>query len=432
MKWFPINIKLEQRHCIVVGAGPVAHRKISLLLRSNTRITVIAPQLCAQLQQELADHTIEVIQANFDPKLEILASCNYLFAAAPNDINIQVAQFAAKHNIPINVADNAALSTFILPAIIDRAPVTIAISTSGTVPMLARYIKSKIEVALPANIASLANRLSKIRNKLKAKITDPLKLRTAFYNILDGNTNNEFATSSVFIIGAGPGDPELLTLKAYRILQNCDVVLYDNLIAEQTLEYVRRDAQKIYVGKKAGNHSCKQNDITALLIKYAQQDLCVVRLKGGDPLLFARFAEEAQALTAHNISFTVIPGITAASGCAAALQIPLTERLLARGCVFITAHTLEQDAINWQALSSLKYTLVFYMPLAKITEITTKLVEHGLQSETPVALIEQGTSAKEKSLISTIGKLAREYAQHNFGSPTLLIIGDVIKHHSSH
>ena len=338
------------------------------------------------------------------------------------------------------------------PALIDRSPITVAIGSGGHSPVLARFIKAQIEKQLPANIGMFAEMLGKLRPRLLIDIpardqrqlfverlteaflaaeirivfnqtSKPGALNQAIENWLQHNSP---VCGKVFFVGAGPGDPELLTLKAYRILQNCDVVLYDHLVADEILEYIRRDAKKISVGKRSGNHSCTQNAIHKQMLEYAQAGLQVVRLKGGDPSLFSRLGEEIEFLLENQIAYEVVPGITAALGCAASLKIPLTHRMVANGCFLMTAHTCNENSIDWLTLAMSNKTLVCYMGVKTMDELSKQLIAAGLAASTPMTLVIDGTRAQQQIFSGTLADLSTKITHKNFQGPGLIIIGQVL------
>lgn len=455
MDWLPLQVDVRNRRCLIVGGGEVAARKCELLLRAGAIVTVIAPELCIILQERL--HAGEFIYSpgTFAQQQSLINSC-FLVIAATNEKNVNqhIAESAQNHGILVNVVDDGAASSVIFPALIDRAPVTIAIGSNGYSALLARTIKSLIEIQLPANLGIFAQTLKALHKKmmhllpsrqqrqvflqktmndfLTAKLvlghSSAQALKTVENALTSWALNIAVPIGQVYIIGAGPGDPELLTLKAYRILQNCDVVLYDHLVAPAILEYIRRDAKKILVGKRAGDHHSTQPNIHQQLLQYAQEGLQVVRLKGGDPALFARFGEEAEFLTAQQIPFDVIPGITAALGCAASLKIPLTHRDLASGCLLVTAHHCrEKMPINWSALAKSDYTLVFYMGVKSIPEISTQLLAAGMSPQTPLAIVIDGTRLDEKVWMTTLAEAPQAITEQSSSGPGLIIVGEVLR-----
>lgn len=452
MDWFPLYINLQKRACLVIGGGHLAERKSDWLLRAGANLTVIAPSLSPILQQRYAAGAFKYKQGLFSAYTHLLQDCDLVIAATDSDTtNAWIAELAKQHKLLVNVVDDSQLSNFIMPAIIDHSPTLITVSTSGEAPTLARLLKAKIQANLPANLGRFTQSLGRLRQQLKEKLIPANKRRMMLDELVMGylngkpyqgseqtmqqtmvqvieqdETNRTTACAQISIIGAGPGDPELLTLKAHRLLQTCDVILYDHLVSQQILSYGRRDALRVYVGKQAGAHHCSQDTINNYMLTYYQQGLHVVRLKGGDPLIFSRLAEECAFLNAHRIPYQIIPGVTAALGCAASMGIPLTHRSLVDGCIFLTAHHCSERTLDWQWLAKASKTLVFYMGLKQINQISQQLIQHGMDANMPVAVIEQGTTEKERILVGTLADLPERLDAVQLVSPVLIIVGEVV------
>ncbi len=452
MSWLPISLNLQAWPILLIGGGQVAERKFRLLQQMGAKISILAPDLTPLLREALANNAFEYIAGTHE-KLTGMEKNYKVWVSATNNsqINSDVAKLAKVDGTLVNVVDNIDLSTFIFPAIVDRNPVSVAISTSGLSPVLACFIREKLEVMLPKSLGRFANQLAKIRNRLKQSgCTGQVKRRVQKQLISDYFTGHsslcnldeaDIAAISkrqtvapkhgeVILVGAGPGDPELLTIKAMRILQNCDVILFDNLVNREILEYARRDAEVIYVGKKAGACCNKQSQINQLMLDHAQQGNLVVRLKGGDPHIFARANEEIEFLADNDIKYQIIPGISAAFGCAASMKVSLTDREYAHGCMFISAHLSSdsKDDVDWEQLAKLKTTLVFYMGVSKISYICKQLLANGVASDTRMAIVENGTMMNEKVYYGTLDYFYKNpQLVVNVCKPALLFVGNVLQ-----
>ncbi|HVJ11875.1 MAG TPA: siroheme synthase CysG, partial [Burkholderiales bacterium] len=360
--------------------------------------------------------------------------------AATDDpaVNEAVSAAARALRIPVNVADNAALSSFIMPSVVDRAPLQIAISSAGSSPVLARKVRALIEAAVPFALGRLAALIGKYRARSKQRFPDPEVRRRFWERVVDkGLSGHEVDIEAemrgpvstdgfVSLVGAGPGDPELLTLRALRVMQSARVVLYDHLVSPQLVDLARRDAERMYVGKEQDNHALPQGEINALLVRLAREGKRVVRLKGGDPFIFGRGGEEIEALVEHGVAFEVVPGITAAAGAASYAGIPLTHRDYAQSCVFVTGHLKNGAAqLDWPALTRPKQTVAVYMGVGALPQICRGLIEHGLPPSTPAALVEKATLPGQRVSAGTLADLP-ELAQAA-KPPALLIVGDVVR-----
>jgi len=453
MDFLPIFMNLKGREATVVGGGEVAARKVALLLQAGARVTVIAPQLGDTLTRQLARGEIEYQETSFIPEL---LDKPQLVVAATNDpeVNKMVAKAAGNINVPVNVVDTPDLCTFVMPSIIDRSPVMIAVSTGGASPVLGRLLRQKLETTIPASYGKLATLAKLFRDKVKQKFSHAPDRRVFWEKVLEGPIAEmmiagkedkakaalEEALASegermpdageVYLIGGGPGDPDLLTFKALRLMQQADVVVYDRLVSPAVLELVRRDAERIYAGKERDHHSIPQDQINALLVKLAKEGKRVCRLKGGDPFIFGRGGEEIATLMEEGVPFQVVPGITAAAGCAAYSGIPLTHRDYSQSVTFVTGNLKQGELkLNWQALSQPNQTVVFYMGLHGIQTICDQLIAHGVAASMPVALVQQGTTPNHQVHIGNLGNLPSLVKEADVKPPTLIIVGEVVKLH---
>lgn len=455
MKYFPVFFDLTDQKVLIVGGGEVALRKISLLERTGASITVVAPEIAPEIMARAAAGKLEFKRREFAPD-DLDGVRLVIVATSRHAVNRWIAKLSESRNIPVNVVDDREASRFIVPAIIDRDPVLVAVSTGGTSPVLARRLREKLEAFIPTRIGELASWLRALRESTRRKLRDTDERRRFFEAIVDGPAARRFiegdnqgaqriaqqllattstaprAAGEVTLVGAGPGDPELLTLKALRALQDADVILYDRLVPAAVLDLARRDAARICVGKAAGNIGSTQDEINAMLIEHANQGKRVVRLKGGDPFIFGRGGEELQALAAAQINFSVVPGITAAIGSAAYAGIPLTHRDHAQSVTFVTGHTQDEGKEpNWRALAMPGATTVFYMGLARLDHIVEKLLEHGAPATRPAGIIAQGTTAKQRVVTATLGTIRSAATNANLESPALLVVGEVVALHST-
>ncbi|MGC7559617.1 siroheme synthase CysG [Pasteurella sp. PK-2025] len=447
MNYFPLFTDLHNRPVLVVGGGAVAARKVSLLLKANAEVRIVAQKLNAELTALWAQARIVWIGKEFHA--DQVRSVFFVIAATDDEqLNQRVFVVAESQQKFVNVVDDQKHCSFIFPSIIDRNPIQVAISSGGTAPVLARLLREKLEALLPQHLGAMAEISGKWRQKVKNTLKTVTERRRFWESLFNGrfaqllkNRQTEQATQelelqlqadyqggSVSLVGAGPGDPGLLTLKGLQEIQQADVVLYDALVSEEILELVRRDADRIFVGKRAKGHQVAQEDTNALLVKYAQQGKRVVRLKGGDPFVFGRGGEELDVLAEQHIPFSVVPGITAAIGATAYAGIPLTHRDYAQSAVFVTGHRkADASDIEWQMLARSHQTLVIYMGTLKAKEISQRLQEFGRASDTPIAVISQGTQDTQKTQIGTLAQLA-EIAE-NAPTPALIVVGEVVALH---
>jgi uroporphyrin-III C-methyltransferase/precorrin-2 dehydrogenase/sirohydrochlorin ferrochelatase len=454
MKQLPIFLTIRHKACLVVGAGSIAARKIGLLLKAGADVSVVASEIGSEVSELEKQGAIRCLLRNYEPT--DLKGIKLVIAATNNaQLNADISIMAQAENILVNVVDNPELCSFLMPSIIDRNPIQIAISTGGASPVLARLIRSKLEASIPSAYGELAKLVENYRTKVKQAFAN-VDLRRRFWeSVLEGPVS-EFALSGrmneaesmlseliqsadpdpeyqgeVYLVGAGPGDPDLLTFKALRLMQKCDVVVYDRLVSEPIMALVRRDAEKIYAGKASANHSISQENINQLLVRLAKQGKRVLRLKGGDPFVFGRGGEEIGELIEDNIKFQVVPGITAASGCTTYAGIPLTHRDHSQACIFVTGHRkVDGDDLNWAMLSHANQTVVFYMGLDNVQRICDALKKHGRHENTPAALIEKGTTPDQRVLVGDLNTLPDLVKNNNVRAPTLIVVGEVVNLHS--
>ncbi len=449
MSHFPLFADLRGRAVLVVGGGAVAARKVALLGRAGARILLVARELDPALGALVAASQASWLARDFRP--EQLEGC-WLAVAATDDavVNASVAAAAREHRLPVNVVDDPVLSTVIVPAIVDRAPLLVAISTGGAAPVVARRLRAEIEVLIDGSWAALASLCAAWRRRIVAAIPGVDDRRRFYEWLVDGPVRSSLragrqgeadaslraalaapaatagAAGRVALVGAGPGDPGLLTLNALRALQAADVILHDQLVTGEVLDLARRDALRVAVGKQAGGHTTPQSRINALMVEHARAGRVVVRLKGGDPFMFGRGGEELEYLRAHDVPYEVVPGITAATACAAYAGIPLTHRDHAQSVRFITAHCRDSlDTLDWPCLARERQTLAVYMGVATAPELQRKLVAHGRAATTPVAVVENGSRPTQRVVSGTLGELAALMVRHQVRSPALLVIGEV-------
>ncbi len=451
MDCLPVFLDIKDQHCIIVGGGKIAARKGKYLIKAKAKVTFIAPTLEDDLVAALEDNTLLHIAREYQQG--DLDNAYLVIAATDNTtINQQIANDAKLANILVNVADKAEVGNFIIPSVIDRSPIQIALSTGGTSPVLSRLLKSRLESFIPASYGRLAQILGEYRDQVKARFA--AKDRRLFWEkVIDGNVSERILSGNekvareileqdintgtissqrgeVYLVGAGPGDPDLLTFRALRLIQQADVVVYDRLVSQGILDMVRKDAEFIYAGKERDNHAIAQENINELLCRLAKENKRVLRLKGGDPFIFGRGGEEIMSLMAEHIDFQVVPGITAAAGCAAYSGIPLTHRDYAQSCVFVTGHLKDGSVdLNWKALAQPHQTVVFYMGLHSVHAICQELIAQGVSEDKPVALIEQGTTQNQRTHTATLKTLEATVAEKDIQPPTLIIVGEVVELH---
>jgi uroporphyrin-III C-methyltransferase / precorrin-2 dehydrogenase / sirohydrochlorin ferrochelatase len=450
MQYLPIFLDVRHKPCVVVGGGDVAVRKVTSLLSAGASVTVVSPELAEPLRRILAEEgAFTHRERSFDDR-DLDGVLLVIAATADRAVNRRVAELAGERGIPVNVVDQADDSTFIMPSVIDRSPVVVAVSTGAASPVLARLLRTRLESVIPAGYGRLAELCARYRDRVKARFADQRDRRRFWDRILQGGVaervfsghlseaeaamESELAVATrsadmgeVYLVGAGPGDPDLLTFRALRLMQQADVVVYDRLVAKPILDMTRRDARRIYVGKERNNHAMRQEEINRLLADLAKEGHRVLRLKGGDPFIFGRGGEEIDTLAAEGVPFQVVPGITAASGCAAYAGIPLTHRDYAQSVTFVTGHLKDGTMdLNWPQLAQPNQTLVFYMGLVGLPVIVRELTAHGVPTDMPVALVQQGTTHLQRVYTGTLANILDRVASDPPKPPTLVIVGDVV------
>jgi uroporphyrin-III C-methyltransferase/precorrin-2 dehydrogenase/sirohydrochlorin ferrochelatase len=430
----------------------VAARKTDMLRRAGARVTVVSPDLCPALRDLRERGEITHVAKPFSP-LQLDGMTLVIAATDDEDVNRAVAAGAQDRKLPVNVVDRPALCTFVFPSVIDRSPIVVAISSTGASPVLARHLRARLETIIPASYGRLAELARRFRDKVKAKFRTSDDRRRFWEKVLEGpiaelvytgrepqaeaalqrvldSEDGEPGRGEVYLVGGGPGDPDLLTFRALRLMQQADVVVYDRLVSKEVLELVRRDAEKLYVGKERDLHAVPQEGINQLLVRLAKEGKRVLRLKGGDPFIFGRGGEEIETLAEEGIPFQVVPGITAAAGCASYSGIPLTHRDYSQSVVFVTGHLKDGSVnLNWKALAQPNQTIVFYMGLHGVPGICQELISHGLPASTPVALIQQGTTVNQRVFISTLQQMPELVERETIKAPTLIIVGEVVHLH---
>ncbi len=450
MERLPIFLDLRDQLCLVVGGGEVAARKCSMLRRAGAIVTIVAPALCPRLTDALGAPVLNYIARDFEA--DDIEGMTLVVAATDDAVVNEAASKAARaQRIPVNVVDRPELCSFVFPSIIDRSPLVVAVSSGGASPVLARLVRARLEGLLPAGLGRLATLLGGYRARIKQSIPGFVDRRRFWEDLIQGPFSEHVLsgdessairllegrlagdvnqTGAVYLIGAGPGDPDLLSFRALRFMQSADVVLYDRLVSEQVLDLVRRDAERIYVGKRRDYHRMRQEEINATLLRQAQSGKRVVRLKGGDPFVFGRGGEEIAGLAAAGIHFEVVPGVTAANGCAAYAGIPLTHRDYAQSVVLVTGN-LRDGRVNldWEGLVRPQQTVVIYMGLTGLEQICEGLQGAGMGPDTPVALIEHGTLPEQRVIVSTLKALPDRVAGETVQAPTLMIVGNVVRLH---
>jgi uroporphyrin-III C-methyltransferase/precorrin-2 dehydrogenase/sirohydrochlorin ferrochelatase len=452
MRYFPIFLDTIDLTCLVVGAGEVAARKVELLLKTSANITVVAPWACDTVQRFAKEKKIKLVVRPYIKS--DLSNQQMVFVATDNsELNAQIHDQARVQKILVNVVDNTPLCQFITPSIVDRSPIIIAMSSGGVAPVLLRYLRQKLESVIPQKVSLLGQFSEKFRESVKKRFKSVTERRYFWEDVLDGDVaenilqgNDQVAeqkfleklnapdasktVGEVYLVGAGPGDPDLLTFRALRLMQKADVVVYDRLVSPEILELVRRDAEKIYVGKAKSKHTIPQDEINELLAKEALAGNRVVRLKGGDPFIFGRGGEELETLIKHGVSFQVVPGITAASGAASYAGIPLTHRDHAKSVVFATGHLQDNSInLNWQGLAQPDQTIVFYMGLTGLPIICKQLVKHGLAATTPIAMVQSATTPQQKVVTGTLEDIQQKAKAADIRPPALIIVGSVVSLH---
>jgi uroporphyrin-III C-methyltransferase / precorrin-2 dehydrogenase / sirohydrochlorin ferrochelatase len=453
MDYLPVSWRLRDQLALLVGGGEIALRKGRLLVRAGARLRVVAPEIDSELRLLIEQQGGEWLPETYQPA-HLDGVVLAIGATDNNDVNRQLHADAVARHLPVNVVDNPPLCTFIFPAIVDRDPLLISISSGGASPVLARWARSKIETLFPAGLGKLAELMGRFRKPLAEKLPRIGARRLFWEGLLDGPLMEKvlagqqaeaeallsdavasadietLSRGEVYLVGAGPGDPDLMTFRALRLLQKADVVLYDRLVGQGILELARRDAELVYVGKARNEHVVPQQEINSLLVKYALEGKKVCRLKGGDPFIFGRGGEELDSVVAAGIDFQVVPGVTAAAGCAAYAGIPLTHRDHAQSVRFITGHRKDGSVdLPWGNLNTANETLVFYMGLVSLAEICSNLLAQGMAADMAAAIVSRGTLDDQQVIIGTITSLPEKIASMEVAAPSLLIIGNVVTLH---
>lgn len=450
MQFLPVFMNVRRRPCLIVGGGEVAARKSLFLLEAGAKLRVISPEFSNKFDSLRSNNDVELIERQF--QLSDLEQCALVIAATDQtNLNQQISEQARSLNIPVNVVDNPSLCSFIVPSIIDRSPVQIAVSTGGSSPVLARMLRTKLEASVPAAYGRLGEFAEKFREPVKQSLSDVESRRRFWEKTLEGPISelvfagknaeaerrmldelaraaqNTECVGEVYLVGAGPGDPDLLTFRALRLMQQAEVIVHDRLVSKQVLALCRRDADRIYVGKERDNHTIPQEHINHLLVRLAKEGKRVCRLKGGDPFIFGRGGEEIDTLAEEGINFQVVPGITAASGTSSYAGIPLTHRDYSQAVVFTTGHLKDGTTnINWPALAQPNQTVVFYMGLHGLEIICRELVANGMSKDMPIAMIQQATTRNQKVVTGKLETMVEKVKSIELKPPTLIIVGEVV------
>ncbi|MCG6941015.1 MAG: siroheme synthase CysG [Thiohalocapsa sp.] len=450
MDLLPIFLDIKHEPCLVVGGGPIALRKLDNLRRAGARVRLVSPALVPELARRVdEDMDINWVQRRFEDE-DLLDVRLAVAATDDRQVNRHIAALAKAAKVPVNVADQPEDCNFIMPSVIDRSPVVVAVSTGTASPVLARMIRARLESLVPAGYGRLAELCARYRDRVKARFEHQRDRRRFWDHVLQGGVaervfsgqmqeadaamerelaagDNPSALGEVYLVGAGPGDPDLLTFRALRLMQQADVVVYDRLVAKPIIDMVRRDAEHIYVGKERNKHTMRQEEINKLMARLAKQGHRVLRLKGGDPFIFGRGGEEIDTLAAEGVPFQVVPGITAANGCACYAGIPLTHRDFAQSVTFVTGHLKDNTInLNWAQLAQPNQTIVFYMGLVGLPVIVDQLIAHGVSPDMPVALVQQGTTHMQKVYAGTLATILSRIEEDPPEPPTLIIVGEVV------
>ena len=454
MSYLPLFIETTGKKCLIVGGGKVASRKLIPILKSKMKVTLISPEVIEEIELNFQKNkNLKIIKRKFEPE-DIEGQ--FLIIAATNEktTNQRIAKLSKDNNILVNMAEDSLSGNTLIPSVVDRDPIKIAVSSGAASPILTRLVKTKLETVIPYSFSKLADIMMEYRDVVKKnflKISDRRKFWEVFLDgpvsemVLSGHIDkakkaldeslkeNKFLekTGEVYLVGAGPGDPELLSFKALRLMQKADIVIYDRLVSRPIMNLIRQDAEKIYVGKQRADHAMPQENINQLLARLALEGKKVLRLKGGDPFIFGRGGEEIESLIKDDIPFQIVPGITAASGCASYAGIPLTHRDYSQACIFVTGHLRDGTVnLNWEMLAHEKQTLIFYMGMHGSKIICEELIKHGLSDETLAALIVKGTTEDQEVIIGNLKNMPEIIMDRKIVPPTLLIIGDVVKLHN--
>lgn len=445
--YFPAFLNLRGRSCLVVGGGDIAERKVRLLTAAGARITIVAPEFSQALTGFSGESGHNLVARRFRPA-DVLGHWLVVSATGIPSVERSVYDKATDAGIFCNGVDDIDNCSYITPAIVDRSPIVVAISSGGAAPVLARKIREQIELLLPVGLSRLAALARVWRARVSERLADLLGRRRFWESVFDGPAASQALAGDIdaaeatmaslledvshpqageaWLVGAGPGDPGLLTIRALQTMQSADVILHDRLVSRDVLDLARRDADLVSVGKTPGCRANSQDEINALLVSLVASGKRVCRLKGGDPFIFGRGGEEAEALRDAGLSYQVIPGITAAAGCAAYSGIPLTHRDLSQSVAFVTAHTKNSvDSLDWVALARDKQTLAFYMAVQRFPDLMNNLINHGRSTDTPIAIVEKGTTPEQRVIRGTLGQLTLLADAHRVAAPAMLIIGEV-------
>ena len=454
MSYLPLFIETTGKKCLIVGGGKVASRKLIPILKAKMKVTLISPEVIEEIELNFRKNkNLKIVKRKFKPE-DI--EDQFLIIAATNEktTNQKIAKLSKDNNILVNMAEDSLSGNTLIPSVVDRDPIKIAVSSGAASPILTRLVKTRLETVIPYSFSKLADIMMEYRDAVKKnflKISDRRKFWEVFLDgpisemVLSGHIDkakkaldeslkeNKFLekTGEVYLVGAGPGDPELLSFKALRLMQKADIVIYDRLVSRPIMNLIRQDTEKIYVGKQRADHAMPQENINQLLARLALEGKKVLRLKGGDPFIFGRGGEEIESLIKDDIPFQIVPGITAASGCASYAGIPLTHRDYSQACIFVTGHLRDGTVnLNWEMLAHEKQTLIFYMGMHGSKIICEELIKHGLSDETPAALIVKGTTEDQEVIIGNLKNMPEIIMERKIAPPTLLIIGDVVKLHN--
>ena len=449
----PVFLALDGKRCVLAGGSHAAAWKAELLSAAGACVEVFADEISDEMRQVAADAPrgdIVIVQRVWTPE-DIRGAAVAIGAFEDNETSAVFAAAARAVGVPVNVIDKPAFCDFSFGAIVNRSPLVIGISTDGAAPVFAQAIRAKLEALLPTGFAHWAAAAGRWRAMVKESGLS-FVARRKFWQVFTAHavanpesvpSDNDFVrfvaevkglgaaveNGSVTLVGAGPGDPELLTLRAVRALQSADVILFDDLVSRDVLDFARREARKMLVGKTGFGPSCKQDDINALMVGLAKQGKRVVRLKGGDPLIFGRAAEEIEACKVANIALDVVPGITAAQGAAARLGIPLTDRDNSRRLQYVTGHARSgklPDDIDWRALADPTTTTAIYMPVKTLEALVTKATIEGLDPQTPSLAISRATRPDQQVVSAPIAELSARIAEANLPGPVLVMLGHIV------
>ncbi len=455
MQALPVFMKIAGRKVVVIGGGTPAARKSEMALRCGAHVTVFAEELGEDFREiEGEDRLTHVARPVTGDDMEGAA---IIFCATEDEATDRAAHALAQgRGALVNVADRPELCDFTMASILDRSPLVVAIGTDGASPILGRMLKAKLETEIPAGYGRLATFAGERRGALEAVMKNGAGRRRFWEDLLEGPIAEQVLAGQmdaaaaafdaqiaalaagtarerrgeVYLVGAGPGDPDLLTFRALRLMQRSDVVLYDRLVSPEIMNLVRRDAERIFVGKQRNNHAMPQEEISALLVTLAKQGKRVLRIKGGDPFIFGRGGEEIELLAEHGVPFQVVPGVTAAAGCAAYAGIPLTHRDHAQSCLFVTGHGKDGEVdVDWQTLLQPNQTVAIYMGLSQLEKLTTEFIRRGASPDLPAAVIDNGTRANQQVVTGTLATLNDKASRAGLRGPTIIIVGSVVTLH---